>query len=153
MKTKRRRKTKPEAASESIVLRDATYLADAWTTEKTGAMIRTQIYLSPAEHRFLQAESARRGKPMAAIIRSYIDEKMNLPEEAWTQNSLLTPPADPDFVGPEDGVINHDHYIYGSPRRHVKKQGRWVPAPPLPEDYYTNEDSRRAYDQSTGAKE
>lgn len=152
MKTKRHRKS-AQSSPEEHTLREVACTTNPWVTENTGAMVRTQIYLSTAEHRFLQAEAARRGVPMAAVIRSFIDEKMSLPEEVWTQNPLLAPPADASFEGPEDGVINHDHYIYGTPKRHVKKGERWVPAPPLPEDYYFNEESRKAYDKSTGVKE
>jgi hypothetical protein len=113
-------------------------------------MLRTQIYLSKPEHDFIQTEAARQGQPMAAVIRSFIDEKMDVPENTWTNNPLLAPPADPDFVGPEDGPINHDHYIYGGPRKWMKRRGQWVEAPPLPEDYYTNPASAAAYDRATG---
>jgi hypothetical protein len=153
MKTKRQRKAE-RTPEEEISLRDAASTSDVWKPEKSpSAMIRTQIYLSTNEHRFLQAEAARRGVPMAAVIRSLIDEKMSLPEAVWEQNPLLAPPADPAFEGPEDGVLNHDHYIYGTPKHHIKKGGKWVPAPPLPEDYYSNEESRKAYDQLTGVKD
>ena len=111
-------------------------------------MVRTQIYLTRAEHDFLQAESARRSEPMAAVIRSFIDEKMEMPEDAWTNNPMLeATPHDPSFVGHEDGGINHDYYSYGTPRRWMKRNGRWVKSPPLPEDYYSNPKSRLAYDE------
>lgn len=152
MKTKRHRKTEA-STGEVPVLRDAAMLLDTETTGKSAPMIRTQIYLSPEEHRFLQVESARRGEPMAAVIRAFIDEKMSLPEDVWTHNPLLAPPADPAFLGPEDGVINHDHYIYGTPKRYVKKHEQWGPAPPLPDDYYTNEESRKTYNRRTGIKD
>ena len=109
-------------------------------------MHRTQIYLSRPEHEFVQNEAARQGQPMAAVIRALIDEKMEVPESAWTNNPLLSPPADPNFVGPEDGAINHDHYIYGGPKKWMKRKGQWVEAPPLPEDYYANPASAAAYD-------
>src|ERR1039458_3110397 len=94
-------------------------------------MVRTQIYLSKPEHEFIQNEAARQGQPMAAVIRAFIDEKMEIPESTWTDNPLLAPPADPGFVGPEDGAINHDHYVYGGPRKWMKRRGQWVEAPPL----------------------
>jgi hypothetical protein len=115
-------------------------------------MLRTQIYLSKPEHEFIQTEAARQGQPMAAVIRALIDEKMDIPESAWTNNPLLAPPADPGFVGPEDGAINHDHYIYGGPRKWLKRKGQWVEAPPLPEDYYTNPASAAAYDRMAEEK-
>jgi hypothetical protein len=111
------------------------------------SMVRTQIYLTRAEYNFLQSEAGQRGEPMAAVIRAFIDEKMEIPEEAWTDNPLLHLAAGPQFVGPEDGVINHDHYIFGSPKKWIKQDGKWVEAPPLPQDYYTNPASADAYDR------
>lgn len=66
------------------------------------------------------------------------------------KNPLLKSTAKHKFVGPKDGVVNLDHYIYGTPKKWMKQRGKWVPAPPLPEDYHTNEASRRAYDQKVG---
>jgi hypothetical protein len=75
-----------------------------------------------------------------------MNENMEIPESAWINNPLLAPPADPGFIGPEDGAINHDHYIYGCPKKWMKRNGKWVESPPLPEDYYTNPASAAAYD-------
>jgi hypothetical protein len=92
-------------------------------------MVRTQIYLTRAEHQFVSAEAARRGEPMAAVIRGYIDDKMRLPDGAWESNSMLEPtPKDPGFELPADAAINHDHYLYGTPRKYVKQRGKWVTA-------------------------
>jgi hypothetical protein len=138
--------SKASDVSAPEVLRDR---ADLISTEpESRAMIRTQIYLNRAEYDFLQIESRRRNAPMAAVIRSYIDEKMHVPDEIWENNPLLAPPADPKFVGPEDGAINHDHYLYGTPKKWVKRRGKWVEAPPLPGDYYSNPKSAAAYDRS-----
>src|SRR5258706_3684908 len=79
-------------------------------------MVRTQIYLNKHEYDFVQREASRRNEPMAAVIRELIDEKMEIPEDAWTNNPMLRPtPHDPDWKGHEDGGINHDHYLYGTP--------------------------------------
>jgi hypothetical protein len=111
-------------------------------------MIRTQIYLNRQEHDFVQREASRRDEPMAAVIRSFIDEKMEIPEDAWTNNPMLCPtPHDPDWKGHEDGGINHDHYIYGCPKKWIKVKGKYVEAPPLPDDYYENRASAEAYDR------
>ena len=113
-----------------------------------GPMVRTQIYLSKAEHDFVAAEAKRRDAPMAAVIRSFIDEKMEVPEDAWTNNPMLRPfPTDPDWKGHEDGAINHDHYLYGATKRYIKVKGKWVDAPPLPDDYHENPASANAYDK------
>jgi hypothetical protein len=111
-------------------------------------MVRTQIYLNREEYDFVQTEARRRNEPMAAVIRKFIDEKMEIPEDAWTNNPMLRPwPHDPDWKGREDGGINHDHYIYGCPKKWIKVKGKYVEAPPLPEDYYENRASGDAYDK------
>lgn len=98
------------------------------------SMVRTQIYLTRAEHEFLQTEANRQGEPMAAIIRGFIEEKMRPPEDAWTGNPLLEPTVDdPDYSGHEDSAVNHDHYIYGAPKKYAKRRGKWVLSPPLNE--------------------
>jgi hypothetical protein len=111
-------------------------------------MIRTQIYLNKQEYDFVQREASRRDEPMAAVIRNFIDEKMEIPEDAWTNNPMFKPwPADPDNDSPEDAAINHDHYLYGSPKKWIKVKGKYVEAPPLPDDYYDNPSSGDAYDK------
>lgn len=117
--------------SSSIVLQESQgkYNADP----EPDAMVRTQIYLTRAEHEFVQKEAERIGKPMAAVIRGFIDDNMTITEEEWANNPLLQPPAgETDFVGREDGAINHDHYIYGGPKKFEKVNGEWVPLPMLP---------------------
>ncbi len=99
--------------------------------DKAAAMVRTQIYLTRAEHEFVASEAARRGEPMAAVIRGYIDDKMRLPDSAWAANPMLEPtPSDTGLELPEDAAINHDHYLYGAPKKYVKKRGQWVLAEP-----------------------
>jgi hypothetical protein len=134
----------PTHKSSSLELKEA---AVAYEVEKA-PMIRTQIYLNKNEYDFVQREASRRAKPMAAVIRNFIDEKMEIPEDAWTNNPMLEPtPHDPAFVGHEDSGINHDHYLYGTPKNVIKVKGKWVSAPPLPEDYFENRASRAAYDR------
>lgn len=114
---------------------------------ESAAMIRTQIYLSRREYDFVQREAERRAAPMAAVIREFIDEKMEIPADAWTNNPMLEPtPDDPAFVGREDSGLNHDYYLYGTPKRWMKRKGKWVKSPALPEDYYANPKSRADYD-------
>ena len=52
-------------------------------------MIRTQIYLRQSEYDYCQSEAKRRDVPMAAVIRSFISEKMEVPDEMWSDNPLL----------------------------------------------------------------
>jgi hypothetical protein len=138
-------------ADEPAILKEAALAYEVDEVDQA-PMVRTQIYLSKPEHQFVQNESDRQGRPMAAIIRALIDEKMEIPDSAWTNNPLLAAPADPIFIGPEDGVINDDHYIYGGPKKWIKHNGKWVEAPPLPEDYYTDPASAAAYDRKLEGK-
>jgi hypothetical protein len=141
---KPQKKTKYSAPKSS-----AMELAETAPAAKTEApMIRTQIYLNKNEYDFVQREASRRDEPMAAVIRSFIDEKMEIPEDAWTNNPMLEPtPHDPNWKGHEDGGINLDHYLYGVPKDYIKVNGKYVEAPPLPKDYYENRESRDAYDK------
>jgi hypothetical protein len=80
------------------------------------SMVRTQVYLTRAEHEFLQAEAERAGEPMSAFLRRIVDEKMRMPEEAWQNNPMLAAtPEIQGWNGHEDAAENHDAYIYGSP--------------------------------------
>ena len=134
----------PPHKSSAAELKEA-----AVADEVRGApMVRTQIYLNREEYDFVQTEARRRNEPMAAVIRNFIDEKMEIPEDAWTNNPMLRPwPHDPDWKSHEDAGINHDHYLYGVPKDVIKVKGKWVDAPPLPDDYYENRASRDAYNR------
>jgi hypothetical protein len=119
-----KRKKQPER--DALVLHDKSL---PYNAERI--MVRTQIYLTRAEHDFLSREAGRRGEPMSAFLRGIIDEKMRIPNEAWTNNPMLEPTPDvPGWEGPEDGSINHDHYVYGCPKEYEKKKGEWVRLPP-----------------------
>ena len=111
------------------VLRDVP--GPALGADEAVGMVRTQIYLTRAEHGFIASEAARRGEPMAAVIRGYIDDKMRLPDSAWAANPMLEPtPTDAGLELPEDAAINHDHYLYGAPKKYLKKRGQWLLAEP-----------------------
>jgi hypothetical protein len=134
----------PSHKSSATELKESAVADDV----QSAPMVRTQIYLNREEYDFVQTEARRRNEPMAAVIRNFIDEKMEIPEDAWTNNPMLRPwPHDPDWKSHEDAGINHDHYLYGVPKDVIKVKGKWVDAPPLPDDYYENRASRDAYDR------
>lgn len=134
----------PSLKSPALELKETALAGEV----EAAPMIRTQIYLNKGEYDFVQREATRRDEPMAAVIRSFIDEKMEIPEDAWTNNPMLEPTVhDPNWKGHEDAGVNHDHYIYGCPKKWIKVKGKYVEAPPLPEDYYTNRASADAYDR------
>ncbi len=140
---KRQKKDKYPALKSSTM-----ELKETAVETKEAPMIRTQIYLNQEEHNFVRREASRRDEPMAAVIRGFIDEKMEIPEDAWTNNPMLKPwPRDPNWKGHEDGGINLDHYLYGVPKDYIKVNGTYVEAPPLPDDYYKDRASREAYDK------
>jgi hypothetical protein len=142
---KPRRKVKyPVHKGSPVELKEAAPAGKA----NEATMIRTQIYLSKDEHDFVQREASRRDEPMAAVIRGFIDEKMEIPEDAWTNNPMLRPaPRDAGGRSPADMAINLDHYLYGVPKDYIKVKGKYVEAPPLPDDYYENRASREAYER------
>jgi hypothetical protein len=113
----------PEAKPQPLVMHDRGSVQEI----SSEAMVRTQVYLTRAEHNYLLREAARRDEGMSAVLRGIIDEKMTLPEDAWTNNPMLEPtPLDPDYEGHEDGSLNHDHYAYGGPKKYKKVQGKWI---------------------------
>lgn len=133
--------SKPGKATASSELKES-------AVAEPETMLRTQIYLSRAEHDFVEQEASRRDLPMAAVIREFIDEKMEIPDDIWMNNPMLQATVhDPQWEGREDGALNHDHYVYGSPKRWIKVKGKYLEAPALPDDYYTNRASAEAYDR------
>jgi hypothetical protein len=140
---KRQKKSQyPAHKGSAMVLKEAAVADEV----EAAPMIRTQIYLNKEEHEFVRREASRRDEPMAAVIRGFIDEKMKIPEDAWTNNPMLKPlPRDPNWKGHEDGGINLDHYLYGAPKDYIKIKGKYIEAPPLPDDYYKSRASREAY--------
>src|SRR5690242_8039617 len=113
----------PGAKPQALVMPDRVPLREI----SSESMVRTQIYLTRAEHDYLLREAARRSEGMSAVLRGIIEEKMAIPEDAWTNNPMLEPtPSDPDYKGREDGSLNHDHYAYGGPKKYQKVRGKWV---------------------------
>jgi hypothetical protein len=120
----------PKAREEAQALRELAVGLDREPLAPEEAMVRTQVYLTRAEHNFLQKEAYRRGEAMAAFLRRLVDEKMAPPEDAWTNNPMLQPiPDTPEWEGPEDASLNHDHYAYGAPKKYKKVRGKWVLKP------------------------
>jgi hypothetical protein len=123
--------TYPVKPAEPLVLNDALTLA---YTAMPESMVRTQVYLTRPEHEFLQIEAKQRGQPMSAFLRDLIDNRMTLPEDAWSNNPMLeATPEVAGWEGREDGALNHDHYVYGGAKKYEKVGGKWVLLPPLSE--------------------
>jgi hypothetical protein len=86
-------------------------------------MKRKQIYLEDAQDIALKRLAANRGQSEAALIREAL--QVFLAEEdaggydrmedspLWGLVGLLA-----DSKAPEDSSLNHDHYIYGTPKKY-----------------------------------
>jgi len=78
-------------------------------------MHRSQIMLKEHQYAYLVSEAQRQGKSISAIIRDLIDEHV-------TQTRNLENDPFFDIIGMVEGddphaAIDHDHYVYGLPRR------------------------------------
>ena len=87
----------------------------------------TNIRLSAEAYRDLMLRAARRGVPLASLVREAVAEYLGRP---------LTPPAnaaalrqDPvdALIGstpfePADEALNHDHYLYGWPKEEESRE-------------------------------
>jgi hypothetical protein len=88
-------------------------------------MKRKQIYIEDAQERAIKRLAARRGVSEAMVIREamakYIVDGEPESEDYLTDEEdpllgIIGLVDDPD--APIDGSINHDHYIYGVPRKY-----------------------------------
>lgn len=84
-------------------------------------MRRKQIYIAERQEEQLQELAEHRQVPVSHLIREAIDRylvdqqppKLERAEDhpLWGIVGLVTDPTAPD------GSINHDHYLYGAPKR------------------------------------
>ena len=92
-------------------------------------MKRKQIYIEESQERELKERAQKRGVPEAVLIREALDvylaekpfPRFERPEDnpLWGIVGLIDDPN-----APTDGSINHDHYIYGTPKKYrVLKDG------------------------------
>lgn len=92
-----------------------------------GRMVRTQIYLPAEVHEKLRARAKRQGVTLALQIRGALEEyfkRLDAVEEGVLR------PDDPilRFIGigsggTSDAALEHDHYLYESPKRGNHKTG------------------------------
>lgn len=82
-------------------------------------MVRKQIYIDEELERGLKALAASTGRPEALHVRTALREYLG-------EHRTSTPERDPllgliglveDPAGPDDVAEEHDHYLYGAPRR------------------------------------
>lgn len=92
-----------------------------------GRMVRTQIYLPADVHEKLRARAERQGLTLALQIRAALEEyfnRLDVVEEGVLRAD------DPIFRfigigsgGTSDAALEHDHYLYGSPKRGIARTG------------------------------
>ena len=85
-------------------------------------MVRTQVYLPQATYDALVERAKGQGPTMASQIRAALDEYLQRTQDDDEGAILQT--DDPIFKmigmfdsGLTDVAVNHDHYIYGTPKR------------------------------------
>lgn len=81
------------------------------------SMIRKQLFLDEDLDRALKGVAKSTGRSEAAVVRdalrAYLAERLRRPAtDPW-----LTLVGMVDGEGPTDAAINHDHYLYGAPKR------------------------------------
>lgn len=81
-------------------------------------MRRKQLYLDEASDRALKRLSASTGRSEASHVREALQRYLadaTGPVDDDPLAELIGLVNDPD--GPSDQAVNHDHYLYGAPKR------------------------------------
>lgn len=82
---------------------------------------RTQVYFPEELYERVKTRAAKEGKSAAAIIREAVEEylKEEKKEIDWDNDPLLKAIG---FCKADvyDLSVNHDHYLYGAPKRKAK---------------------------------
>ncbi len=79
-------------------------------------MMRTQIQLSEEQHRRLKSIAHRRGMSLAAVIRRWVDEKLEECGDGGDRDekvraALAACGRHEDPEGMDDVAANHDHHL------------------------------------------
>ena len=84
-------------------------------------MVRTQVYLPRAVYQKLQARADKHGLTLAVQVRAALEDYL---ERVEAEEQPILRPDDPLFqligaAASEEGdlSVNHDHYLYGWPKR------------------------------------
>jgi ribbon-helix-helix CopG family protein len=84
-------------------------------------MVRKQIYIDEELDEGLKVLAARTGEPEAAHVRAalrgYLDTHRVSAEGVDPLYAMI---GIVDDQGPSDVAEEHDHYLYGTPKRHGK---------------------------------
>ncbi|MDI3281530.1 MAG: hypothetical protein QJR13_09190 [Bacillota bacterium] len=78
---------------------------------------RTQLYLDEAQYLFLKESAAKFQTSIAGVVRQLIEREMSGQNASWESDPLFAGGQIAADTGREDGSLEHDHYIYGTPKR------------------------------------
>jgi hypothetical protein len=102
-------------------------------------MVRTQVYLSHEIYEKLQARADRHGLTMAVQVRTALEDYL---ERVESEEEGTLRADDPLFqligaAASEEGdlSVNHDHYLYGWPKRETSEASVEAPAKERPAAY------------------
>ena len=82
-------------------------------------MIRTQVLLTEQDLAAVRCEAKRLGISMSEVVRRQLQSLKSGSSAAGGEDpffALVGAFSDPG--GPTDVSANHDHYLYGGPKRH-----------------------------------
>lgn len=81
-------------------------------------MIRTQVYIPEEVHRKLGRLAEQKARPMAEIVRDFIDEGLQkIQTEDYSGKKTLLAIANMKLKGKDTNLSqNIDHYLYGAPK-------------------------------------
>jgi hypothetical protein len=86
-------------------------------------MVRKQIYIDEDLEQGLKALAARTGEPEAAHVRAalrdYLDTHLQVAPGTDPLLQIIGLVDDPR--GPDDVAEEHDHYLYGAPKRRRRR--------------------------------
>ncbi|MEI6533127.1 MAG: CopG family transcriptional regulator [Candidatus Roizmanbacteria bacterium] len=87
-------------------------------------MKRTQIYLPEKEHAEIKRLADATGTSIAEVIRGYVEVglKKNTNIDKSGKKVMMDLMNMRFSGGPPDLSINHDHYLYGAPKKKYKKK-------------------------------
>ncbi|MBI4067709.1 hypothetical protein HY407_04980 [Candidatus Gottesmanbacteria bacterium] len=94
-------------------------------------LVRTQIMLDDQIKRDLEYLSEVKNQSMSSLVRKFVAEKVKIEKKRVKRVKKMDPvkallglakraeeiDKKYGFSGPTDWSINHDHYLYGSPKR------------------------------------
>lgn len=77
---------------------------------------RTQVYFPEKLYRDVKKRAKAESKSLAAVVREAVEKHLEEKEIDW-ENDPIFKAAGIVKSGVRDLAVNHDHYLYGSPKK------------------------------------